>query len=429
MWPAIPKGPRKAVSPSRLRKRLARAFMVSWREQPTRYDIEALQANIRRVGLVIRVRWVLIAVLALYSVLAAGLYATRMPISELASLMWIPAVALGFVVVYNTFYSLNYRRLGNIAVWNNLQLILDVAVVSVLVYFSGGVNSWFWSMYSLFILEATFILPRSRDAWLIALGCIVVLGAMEWLEFAGILPHIDIPFASNTLYYDGVFVSVRYLWQAAVLAGTAWICNLLVGEFRRDLAARSQQSIIDLSTGLYSRGYFMRAYPAEIRRAGRDNRPVHLFLLDIDRFGDFNARFGIERGDHLLKGIATAISEVVGKAGDVMSTSNLAARIGGEEFAILVAEDQRLHGTPRPEEGIALAEQVRAAIQAVQVDGAGVTVSVGVATLPKDGATADELLDAADAALSASVDAGGNRVTGAADAPQATSEFNPADQD
>ena len=48
------------VSPSRLRKRIARALMVSWREQPTRYDIEAVQANTRRVGLVIRVRWALL---------------------------------------------------------------------------------------------------------------------------------------------------------------------------------------------------------------------------------------------------------------------------------------------------------------------------------------------------------------------------------
>jgi hypothetical protein len=53
------------VSSSRLRKRIARALVVSWREQPTRYDIEALQANIRRVGLVIRLRWALVVVLVI----------------------------------------------------------------------------------------------------------------------------------------------------------------------------------------------------------------------------------------------------------------------------------------------------------------------------------------------------------------------------
>ena len=117
-------------APSRLRKRIARALMVSWREQPTRYDIEALQANIRRVGLVVRVRWALLVVLISYSVLAGLAYTIRVPASELAQLMAVPALALALVVVYNTFYSLNYRRLGNIALWNNVALALDAIVVT-----------------------------------------------------------------------------------------------------------------------------------------------------------------------------------------------------------------------------------------------------------------------------------------------------------
>jgi hypothetical protein len=53
--------------------------MVSWREQPTRYDIEALQANTERVGLVIRVRWALVAVLAVFSLIAGGSIPSRSP--------------------------------------------------------------------------------------------------------------------------------------------------------------------------------------------------------------------------------------------------------------------------------------------------------------------------------------------------------------
>ena len=193
--------------------------MVSWREQPTRYDIEALQANIRRVGLVIRLRWALLVVLVTYSVFGGLAYASRMPPGELASRMMIPAIALGFVVLYNTFYQLNYKRLGNLAVWNQLQLALDAIVVTVLVYYSGGVNSWFWSMYCLFILEAAFILPKRRDAWLLMALCVVLLGALEWLALAGVVPNVTMPFADPLLYRDAVFVAVRYGWQVAVLAG------------------------------------------------------------------------------------------------------------------------------------------------------------------------------------------------------------------
>jgi len=415
------------VSPSRLRKRIARAVMVSWREQPTRYDIEALQANIRRVGLVVRVRWVLIGVLVIYSMLAGGAYAAQMPPGELARLMLIPALSLAFVVVYNTYYSLNYKRLGNIAVWNNLQLALDAVVVTVLVYFSGGVNSWFWSMYALFILEAAFILPTSRAAWAHALFSAGLLGLVEWSEFVGILPHVNIPFAEADTYSDFTFVAVRYLWQVAVLLGMAWISTLLVGEFRRELNARRGQRLIDETTDLYSRSYFMRASAVEVRRAGRDSLPVHVILIDIDKFGDFNERFGIDVGDRLLRLLADAIVAEVAEAGDVLATTNLGARIGGEEFAVLLAEDVRVQGPPSQRDAMRLAEQIRAAVERVRLDGAGVTVSVGVASAPDDGAMLEPLLDAADNALVCACEAGGNRVVAArdclpetADAPEAT---------
>jgi diguanylate cyclase (GGDEF)-like protein len=195
-----------------------------------------------------------------------------------------------------------------------------------------------------------------------------------------------------------------------VLAGTAGVANLLVGEFRRDLAAsRASLTILDGTTGLLSRGYFMRVYSAEFRRAQREGRPIHVIYVDIDHFGTYNSRFGLDRGDRLLKAIAETLTRVVGESGDV-TASNLVARVGGEEFAILFAEDDRLAGAPKAEDARMLAEHIRSAIEAVEIDGAGVTVSVGVATMLKDGDTAEELLDAADAALSCAIEDGGNRV-------------------
>jgi diguanylate cyclase (GGDEF)-like protein len=397
------------VSPSRLRKRISRALMVSWREQPTRYDIEAVQANTRRVGLVIRVRWALLIVLVIYSLLAGAAYLTAISLNELASHMLIPALALAFVALYNTFYQLNYRRLGNIAVWNNLQLALDALVVTVLVYYSGGVSSWFWSMYSLFILEAAFILPRRRDTWGLALLCMLLLGVIEGFEILGILPHVAIPYASAEQYRDSVYVSVRYLWQVAVLAGTAAVATQLVGEQRDEAAGRQSLAVLDETTGLYSRAYFLRALGAEIRRARRDARPLHVLLIDIDRFGDFNRRFGIDVGDRLLGLIATAITRCVAEAGDMLVTTNLAARFGGEEFVILLAEDQETQGPPDESDALRLAECLRVEIGEQKVEGVGVTVSVGVASMPTDGVTSDELLDAADGALAAAVAAGADR--------------------
>jgi diguanylate cyclase (GGDEF)-like protein len=384
--------------------------MVSWREQPTRYDIEAVHANTRRVGLVIRIRWALLIVLVVYSALAGLAYTATMSITELASRMLIPALALLFVVVYNTFYQLNYKKFGNIAVWNNLQLTLDAIVVTVLVYYSGGVSSWFWSMYSLFILEAAFILPTRRGAWFLAVTCMVLLGMIEFLELFQLVPHVVIPFAATDQYLDPVFVVVRYMWQVAVLAGTAAVATQLVGEQRAEEAQRQSLVVLDETTGLYSRSYFLRALGAEVRRAQRGERPLHVILIDIDHFGAFNRRFGIEIGDALLKLIAEALNRVVSEAGDVSITTNLVARFGGEEFVVLLAEDETIDGPPQPSDARRLAEQLVAVVRSTTVDGAGVTVSAGIASLPSDGTSADELLDAADAALALAVEEGGNRV-------------------
>lgn len=398
------------MSSSRLRKRIARALVVSWREQPTRYDIEALQANIRRVGLVIRLRWALVAVLVIYSVLAGLAYTWRVPASELTTRMLVPAIVLGFVVLYNTFYQLNYKRLGNVALWNHLQLGLDAVVVTVLVYYSGSVHSWFWSMYPLFVLEAAFILPRRRDAWFLAGWCALLLGSLELLEFMRILPHVSMPFSPNDLGTDIVFLVVSYGWQLAVICGTAAVATQLVGSQRAESAARQQLMVLDEVTGLYSRNYFMRAFCVEVARAQRDERPVHVLLIDIDHFGDFNRQFGIELGDRLLRAIAETLTATVGDAGDVLVSTNLAARYGGEEFVVLLAEDAQVAGPPQCSDAVRLAERLRREIARARVEGAGVTVSIGVASLPKDGFTSDELLDAADAALARAVEQGGDCV-------------------
>lgn len=400
---------------SRLRRRVERALIVSWREQPNRYDIEALQANIRRVGLVVRIRWILIGVLVVFSLLAASAYMTRMEATELARLMIIPALSLGFVVVYNSFYAANYRRLGNIAVWNNLQLALDAVVVTVLVYCSGGVNSWFWSMYALFILEAAFILPRSRSAWLHALFSLALLATVEWGELLGLWPHVAIPFASTDVHTDFVFVSVRYLWQSAVLLGTAWVATQLVGEFRRELSSRRSQALMDEMTGVYSRSYFLRSLASEIRRAERDGRELHVLLVDIYRFGEFNARFGFERGNDMLVAVAEATTAAITSTGDSVATTNLVARFGGEEFAVLYAEDERLDGAPLAADALGLGVQICASVAEMLVGDVGVAVSVGVASFPLDGRTADALLDAADIALGCAAREGGNRAYAAAD--------------
>ncbi len=388
--------------------------MVSWREQPTRYDIEAMQANIERVGLVIRVRWALVAALTVFSILGGLAYALVIPATDLAKNMAIPAVALVFVLGYNTFYWRTYRRLGNIAVLNHAQLLFDAFVVTVLVYYSGGAHSWFWAMYSLFILEAAFILPKRWHTWMIAGVCLTLLGIVVWGSYFGLMPQISVPFIATDLHANLTFVFVRYLWEITVLCGTATVATLMTAALRRREAQLAASSVTDDKTGLYDRGYFLRLLTSELARAERDGRAIGVMIVDIDDFDRYNRTFGIEQGDLLLKTLAGRISAAVGSFGRSNSGVNIVCRWGGEEFAILLAENA-MGGECDMASLKAAGDSLRESVVDVRVRDAGVTVSIGVACFPKDGSSVDDLLTAADEALLAAASGGGNRVAIAAD--------------
>lgn len=398
------------MSPTRWAKTLQRRFMVSWREQPTRYDIEALQANIERVGLVIRVRWALVLALTVYSVVAGWAYTFEIEIAELVRNMTIPAVALAFVLAYNLFYQRTYRRLGNIAVLNHAQLLMDAVVVTVLVYYSGGVHSWFWAMYSLFILEAAFILPKRWHTWAIAGFCLAAVGSVIWGVYFGLLPAVGMPFVNPTLHSNLTYVAVRYLWEVTVLCGTATVATLMTGALRRREAQLAASSVVDDKTGLYDRPYFLRMLKSEIARAERDDRTLLVVLADIDDFDRFNKRFGIDRGDRLLRVLGRAMLEFVSERG----SANVACRWGGEEFALIVSQSAEGMSCTA-DQARRIAEEFGSLIASVRLEDTGVTASVGVACYPTDGRTADELLDAADSALQAAAKAGGNRAVVAGD--------------
>jgi diguanylate cyclase (GGDEF)-like protein/putative nucleotidyltransferase with HDIG domain len=139
-------------------------------------------------------------------------------------------------------------------------------------------------------------------------------------------------------------------------------------------------------TGLLNRRGFQERIETELARAQRTGAPVTVIVGDLDHFKNVNDRFGHGVGDQTLQRFATV-------AGDVKRRIDDLARIGGEEFA-LVLPDSDEHG------GFLVAERLR---RAVRDDGlaedAPVTVSFGVASCPRHAATSGQLLHCADQAL------------------------------
>jgi diguanylate cyclase (GGDEF)-like protein len=168
-------------------------------------------------------------------------------------------------------------------------------------------------------------------------------------------------------------------------------------------ASLKQLALSDGLTGLANRRHFDESLNAEFKRAIRDQSPLALVMFDVDFFKRYNDHHGHVAGDACLQAVAKAVMGGQRRAGDV------AARFGGEEFAILLPATN-LEGA------LAVAEGVRAEIAAARAEhGASpfriVTVSAGVhACIPARGAAPSVLVEAADRGLYQAKEQGRNRV-------------------
>ncbi|MDR1775363.1 MAG: diguanylate cyclase [Actinomycetes bacterium] len=396
--------------------RFRRSFAASAREQLSRDDVEALRDNQRRVALIINARWLIICVFVAFSLCGACVYLTRLGFRETVSQMVVPVNALIFVIIYNFIFMRINRQLATFSVANIMQLVLDVLVVAVLVYYSGGLDSWFWSVYLLILVAAALMLRQRAEIWVLALFMCLVLMMVEWAEFyrmlgpAGAATHQ----LTTTFGLDvgGLrWAMLRTLWQMFMILGTALIASNGVAWLVQLVSDRRGSGLTDTRTGLYSRAYFMRCLDIEALRALRDGRPLHLLLIDIDHLDAVNARFGIERGDAAISAVAEVLQRELVRFDHGGPSVNALARISGEEFGLLLVE-QTGGSLPEisPRQVIGLGERMREAIGAIDLEGLSITASIGVAALPMDALDADELLQRADESLMAALDGGGNCV-------------------
>jgi len=175
------------------------------------------------------------------------------------------------------------------------------------------------------------------------------------------------------------------------------------GRFVAERRIRELASTDELS-GLGNRRAFYSRLESETNRQSRYRTPFSVLLIDIDRFKSINDTFGHAQGDEVIRRMARILK-------DECRASDMPSRIGGEEFAVLLADTEPgfAHG---------LAERIRRAAAAeVIATGKGpvsFTISIGIGSDHLQGRQPDAIMSAADDALYRSKETGRNRVSVAA---------------
>ncbi|HYD43335.1 MAG TPA: GGDEF domain-containing protein [Anaeromyxobacter sp.] len=252
-------------------------------------------------------------------------------------------------------------------------------------------------------------MPTRARATNLPLSSIVTLGVGGLLAIAALCAAI----AGWTLRGTGA-AQLAPVLGVLVAAGALLMFWTTRRVAEREKALRAERedaerlALRDALTHAYNRRFLAEVLPKLAHQSARCRTPLSALMIDVDRFKRLNDRYGHPAGDRVLSAVARCL------AGQIRASDTL-VRYGGEEFLVLLPHTA-LPGA------LVIAERVREAVERTrtavpQADHPlAVTISVGVATLPADGASAEDLLLAADQALFRAKGAGRNQVVAAAEA-------------
>ena len=188
----------------------------------------------------------------------------------------------------------------------------------------------------------------------------------------------------------------------ALIESLADLSSLVLGHYAILDELRRRATTDDL-TGLKNRACFMQMLAAEFQRSQRHERPLSVLMFDLDHFKSINDSHGHAVGDAVLRAVGAVCQAQ-------LRSEDLLARIGGEEFAVILPETATAGA-------LEVGEKLRAAVACLSIPLPGqaplqISTSVGCAMLSGGERNHEELLSLADKALYRAKDGGRNRVCG-----------------
>lgn len=281
------------------------------------------------------------------------------------------------------------------------------------------VFSWMYSSHNslLYITLIDNITLTHSALWHNILGCLMAIG---W--FITLLFLVSITQLRNVFWYSGAFFCSAYIFTLAFLLLTsgnteyAWyyarifevistlfmffilLCDVfsLYRKSEQKYMTSYQNSIRDSLTRLYNRSHFYDTLTRQLSTVSTC-QPLSVIVCDLDFFKRINDNYGHVQGDKVIQYAASVLQKNV-------RTQDAAARIGGEEFALLLV------GTG-PQDALAVAERIRLAVNEKQEDlPEQMTISAGIFTVYDSALSPEECVKRADAAMYQAKNSGRNRV-------------------
>jgi diguanylate cyclase (GGDEF)-like protein len=189
-----------------------------------------------------------------------------------------------------------------------------------------------------------------------------------------------------TLIHPGAAGTSRWISVSGLVIGAAIVVRVLSERSERLVAELRRAALTDPLTGLPNRRALEAAFVHEAALQSRNGRPFALLLIDLDRFKQLNDEHGHKAGDRALVEVATLLRQHA-------RTADTAARIGGDEFALLLSE------TGKDEAAQARLRLFRAMHEHAVVSEWPAGASIGMSSSDEDGGSMDALMRHADMRL------------------------------
>jgi diguanylate cyclase (GGDEF)-like protein len=347
--------------------------------------VSAQQIQLRGFSRTIaELEWLLLLLVLLYDVAPGALVGNHLGI--IIAMTAFAVFVLAFR--YANFFTRETRWKLAVESW---VMILFISYVS---YHSGGVHSPLVNLYLLVIIASALTLGKLTTV-------------LEFFLIASVYLYMGVSEYNATGFTIMGFSQLMTLFAPFLLV--AYLTSMLAADVNQGMEMLRSLSETDELTGLNNRRAFTKLVNREAKKASRYGRPYSIMMLDTDNLKYVNDNHGHSAGDKLLKMVSESID-------DTLRDSDIIARVGGDEFIIMLTDTDSTRAKDA-------AERIKRTIcsTATVVEGNTITatVSIGIASYPDDSNDLNEIMKLADKSLYQSKKGGKNMVTVYQDIPEA----------